>query len=387
MHFGVKKQKWGIRRYQNPDGSLTPLGRIHYGVGEERKDVKKESGRYDFGTSGKGRKAGEKTHGNGNDLSNSRLSEGTRQYLRDRYKNMRDNSATRTTIAYTARELDRANTLAKDNSSIKDILRSKGTIPERIEKIIDVSGDTELQEINSYHTRALQNISQYYDDSINALNSKYDLPASKKSSEYKSALKKLQGIKAPDTSGSPKQVLDTVDASDAAFREAVDLLYNPLYDKSLNKHTVNLASAGDDLTRDLVKGNWKLRLKQKLSGNKGLSYDEVQRTTNDKTLKELHDELTRIEAIKTGAHSRYMNEFNKIIAANNKVTAVLTKKPTSGKYKNYSYQTLYHARNCAKMYEHGDLNMPELVSLLAEETGGNKAKAERLIKDALAGRF
>lgn len=25
---------WGVRRYQNPDGSLTPLGRIHYGAAE-----------------------------------------------------------------------------------------------------------------------------------------------------------------------------------------------------------------------------------------------------------------------------------------------------------------------------------------------------------------
>lgn len=26
-HHGIKGQKWGIRRYQNPDGSLTPEGR------------------------------------------------------------------------------------------------------------------------------------------------------------------------------------------------------------------------------------------------------------------------------------------------------------------------------------------------------------------------
>ena len=36
-HFGKLGQKWGIRRYQNPDGSLTPEGRKHYGVGEARK--------------------------------------------------------------------------------------------------------------------------------------------------------------------------------------------------------------------------------------------------------------------------------------------------------------------------------------------------------------
>ena len=30
-HFGTQGMKWGIRRYQNPDGSLTPEGYIHYG--------------------------------------------------------------------------------------------------------------------------------------------------------------------------------------------------------------------------------------------------------------------------------------------------------------------------------------------------------------------
>lgn len=38
-HYGTKGQKWGWRKYQNEDGSLTALGRIHYGVGEARKKV------------------------------------------------------------------------------------------------------------------------------------------------------------------------------------------------------------------------------------------------------------------------------------------------------------------------------------------------------------
>lgn len=32
-HFGVKKMTWGTRRYQNEDGTLTPLGKIHYAKG------------------------------------------------------------------------------------------------------------------------------------------------------------------------------------------------------------------------------------------------------------------------------------------------------------------------------------------------------------------
>ena len=33
MHHGIKGMKWGIRRYQNPDGSLTADGRKRYGYG------------------------------------------------------------------------------------------------------------------------------------------------------------------------------------------------------------------------------------------------------------------------------------------------------------------------------------------------------------------
>lgn len=35
-HSGVKGMKWGQRRFQNADGSLTTLGRIHYGIKTKR---------------------------------------------------------------------------------------------------------------------------------------------------------------------------------------------------------------------------------------------------------------------------------------------------------------------------------------------------------------
>lgn len=37
-HHGIKGQKWGIRRYQNEDGSLTPEGRERYGLGKDTND-------------------------------------------------------------------------------------------------------------------------------------------------------------------------------------------------------------------------------------------------------------------------------------------------------------------------------------------------------------
>ena len=40
-HHGVEGQKWGVRRWQNKDGSLTPEGRIHYGIeGKTASDYK-----------------------------------------------------------------------------------------------------------------------------------------------------------------------------------------------------------------------------------------------------------------------------------------------------------------------------------------------------------
>lgn len=42
-HFGVKGMKWGVRRYQNEDGSLTPLGKKRDKMLSDRKTAKKYS--------------------------------------------------------------------------------------------------------------------------------------------------------------------------------------------------------------------------------------------------------------------------------------------------------------------------------------------------------
>ena len=37
MHYRTRGSKNGVRLYQNPDGTLTPLGREHYGIGEDNR--------------------------------------------------------------------------------------------------------------------------------------------------------------------------------------------------------------------------------------------------------------------------------------------------------------------------------------------------------------
>lgn len=43
-HHGILGQKWGVRRYENYDGTLTPEGRERYGIGDSKKSSSKEKG-------------------------------------------------------------------------------------------------------------------------------------------------------------------------------------------------------------------------------------------------------------------------------------------------------------------------------------------------------
>lgn len=45
QHWGVKGQKWGVRRYQNKDGSLTPAGKKRYDQDVRENNAKKKDNR------------------------------------------------------------------------------------------------------------------------------------------------------------------------------------------------------------------------------------------------------------------------------------------------------------------------------------------------------
>ena len=37
-HFGIKGQKWGVRRFQNPDGTLTAKGKKRLAKNQQYRD-------------------------------------------------------------------------------------------------------------------------------------------------------------------------------------------------------------------------------------------------------------------------------------------------------------------------------------------------------------
>lgn len=39
-HWGIKGMKWGVRRFQNPDGSLTPAGKKRYSAEDGEREEK-----------------------------------------------------------------------------------------------------------------------------------------------------------------------------------------------------------------------------------------------------------------------------------------------------------------------------------------------------------
>jgi hypothetical protein len=47
-HYGVKGMKWGVRRYQNKDGTLTPAGKKRYNTSDD--GPKAEDNTYDWGS-------------------------------------------------------------------------------------------------------------------------------------------------------------------------------------------------------------------------------------------------------------------------------------------------------------------------------------------------
>lgn len=45
-HYGIQGQKWGVRRFENYDGTLTPEGKERYGIGDGKRPTDKQITNY-----------------------------------------------------------------------------------------------------------------------------------------------------------------------------------------------------------------------------------------------------------------------------------------------------------------------------------------------------
>ena len=95
-HYGVKNQKWGVRRYQNEDGSLTPAGKEHYyGSTGEAGSKKKKNGTTGLNKDGEPVKTDDKSGSSkwkskeAEELSDAELDRRNRRLQKERqYKDM-----------------------------------------------------------------------------------------------------------------------------------------------------------------------------------------------------------------------------------------------------------------------------------------------------------
>lgn len=169
IHYGVRGMKPGVRRYQNKDGSLTPLGRQHYGIYERKdgtkdmerlkKDAKNDAEEYARAKAYYGEGAGTRRK-----KIKNRISERMKDpdYKREFEENLKQqNMAEHQKAADRERKWnDTKNTAAKTARGIKNILMGVGTASVAALGIVKLAQATGLdKKISEWGKIALSKIS------------------------------------------------------------------------------------------------------------------------------------------------------------------------------------------------------------------------------------
>lgn len=168
VHHGVLGQKKGNRRYQYEDGSLTPEGRRHYGVGPERKKgLDPETGSKIAGAAGAAGKNIGKAFGKlGRDTASQQYAAGvkytTKNWTAEQFKQanekdaQRDAYINRQTAKYQKYIDNKLNAIDTTSDIINSASQSVGNLSPMFMKEVYSGGDYKKmsnKELQDYITR------------------------------------------------------------------------------------------------------------------------------------------------------------------------------------------------------------------------------------------
>lgn len=131
-HHGVKGQKWGVRRYQNKDGSLTEIGRREYNK-RLKQDIKIQ------------RKAEMKAYDTG---VSQKLYSKKEQKIEKKYRRALDSDPNANTLKTTRLAVSRALIKADSEKSKAENIKAIEAYEKQTKHMIDTYKDTKIKSIS-----------------------------------------------------------------------------------------------------------------------------------------------------------------------------------------------------------------------------------------------
>lgn len=149
-HYGIKGMKWGVRRYENDDGSLTEAGKKRYAKKEQRKERAKKIGK----TLGLTAAAAAALYGGSKIYKKNRLPEDLRAIKKQRLKDLRNRS--KLTTEQLKEKIERLETekRLKDLTN-EEVSSGRKTLKEILAQVGKRTATTALSGATIYALKAL----------------------------------------------------------------------------------------------------------------------------------------------------------------------------------------------------------------------------------------